>query len=328
MALVAGADLGSNNFRLLVAEELSQDVFREVALENRIVRAGEGIGAGGRVLPEAEKRVRACLAAFAETLESLGVGRRVASLTAAGRDLEGGGLYAEIARETLGAEVLVPSGEEEARLAFSGAMGVLGLYSGDRMMLDIGGGSTEIAWTSEDGEINSVSLKIGVVRLAEELKLTYPTGEEGLSALKSRAARAFSGDASLAALKGWKGRFGPGGARLVATAGTALTLAARFSSRPIENTRALSAVGITAKEVDAFASELARLNLGGIRSLPEVAPGREDVILAGVAILSSFLEQVGAPGCVVSDGGLAEGLVLGFATGGAGIILPENKVGV
>lgn len=309
MTLVAGVDLGSNNFRLLIARLSSSGVLEEVALENRIVRAGQGIGSGGAVSPEALARVRGCLSEFKGILDGCGKPSVVAALTAAGRDLEGGGAYAELARELLGAEVFVPSGEEEGRLAFAGATGVLGLDGGDRAMLDIGGGSSEVAVCLDGCTLFLKSLKIGVVRLTEALGIGSPAGEEGLRRLKDDAAQTFSAlksDLAFGSLD--KARLSR--STLVITAGTALTLAAHLGVRPIQDTRALTGVVITKEGVDESARLFASLKVAQIRALPAIAGGREDVILSGVAILASFMEMCGFAGCVVSDGGLAEGLLL------------------
>lgn len=314
MPLVAGVDLGSNNFRLLVARKTASGACEEIALENRIVRAGQGIGAGGAVLPEALARVRACLREFREVIDRCGEARVVAALTAAGRDLEGGGAYAELARQLLGAEVFVPTGEEEAKLAFEGAMGTLGLDAGDRVMLDIGGGSSEVVVAFEGGQQFLKSLKIGVVRLTEELRPGDPADLEGLAALKFRAAEVFAALSSDDAFRSLdKGRLAR--STLVITAGTALTIAAHVSGRPIRDTRALTGVAVSRGAVDEAAHLFASLEAAKLRALPAIEQGREDVILSGVAILSAFMELCGFAGCVASDGGLAEGLVLGI-TGG------------
>lgn len=314
MGLYAAVDLGSNNFRLLVAEEAAPGVFLERLLLNRIVRAGQGIGAGGEVSPEALARVEGCLAEFGEALDRLGVEKRYAALTAAGRDLRDGGVYADMARCLLKAEVWIPEGTEEAELAFRGAVGMLGGKAGDSTMLDIGGGSTEIAWR-QGNETRFESMRLGVVRLTEEASPVYPLGPDGFGALSDRAAEVIA--------KSGFARAGGGadeGGGLAITAGTALTLAAHLSGRPIADTRALTGVVARSEEIAGFADFLSALDLSEIRALPAIVPGREDVIAAGVAILSAFMELSGFSSCTVSDGGLAEGLLFSRSAGGSGKI--------
>lgn len=302
-------DLGSNTFRLLLARETAPGVVRETALHQEVVRAGEGLGREGPVSEGAFLRASACLQRFGRALDESGATYRFASLTAAGRDLEDGGRLKALAEKLLKAKVRIPSGEEEAGYSFEGALALAGVAAGEALLLDIGGGSTEAAFLKNQS-LFAESLKLGVVRLTETLKPSDPVGCEGLETLVAHALKLFESSPLAGELKGMRKRLSEGSLRLVANAGTPLTLAALKLGLPLNDTRRFSGVKLTQEEVSREASRLALLTRQELSSLPAVARGREDVIVAGAAILLAFFRFTGAAAATVSDGGLAEGQLL------------------
>jgi exopolyphosphatase/guanosine-5'-triphosphate,3'-diphosphate pyrophosphatase len=307
----AAVDLGTNTFRLLIAEETAPGVLRQLELLQETVRVGEGIGKGvGATLAEAAKlRALACLDRFAGCMDRFGATRRLGVFTAAGRDLADGEEFLALAARRLGAELLVPSGEEEARLSFNGALSLLSQMPGDVLFLDIGGGSTEIV-SRLDGKVEGLSLRTGVVRLAEEVPLSDPpTGEEHARILQ-RARDDLYPAAERFYAPAWRERFESATAGLVATAGTPLTVAAQVTGRPVRDTRALTGVRVSARQLEDMIQSYAALTKAQRAALPAVERGREDVILAGLALLAEFTKIFGAPDFIVCDGGVLEGALL------------------
>jgi exopolyphosphatase / guanosine-5'-triphosphate,3'-diphosphate pyrophosphatase len=143
---VAAIDIGTNSVLLLIAQ---RDAYGQlVALEEHatITRLGEGVDHSRELLPLAIARTNTCLDAYAELIRAAGVERIAVVGTSAMRDAKGGESVQAHVRETLGVEARVISGDEEARLTFSGALSGLGYEDEGReiVVFDIGGGSTEI----------------------------------------------------------------------------------------------------------------------------------------------------------------------------------------
>lgn len=307
----AAADLGTNTFRLLVAREVAPGRLREHSLLQETVRLGEGIGAGKRGVAEAAlRRAGGCLDRFAAHLDALGVARRVGALTAVGRDADDG-TFLRHAAERLGAELFVPTGEEEARLSFRGAVSLLpkALGAGALLFLDIGGGSSEAASFTE-GKLDALSVPTGVVRLYEQWPLDDPPTPGQWEVLSQAAREAFSPAASRLDAPAWGRRFAQGEGLFVATAGTPLTLAAEFFTIPVSNTRELNGRRMSEADFRKIADRFRGMTKRERAALPSVAPGREDVILPGIALLGEFMKRFGARGFTVSDGGLLEGVLL------------------
>ncbi|RMG84623.1 MAG: hypothetical protein D6708_16780, partial [Candidatus Dadabacteria bacterium] len=121
----ASVDLGSNTFRLLLAEESVPGALRPGPLRQRVVRLAEGLRPGGALRPEARARAERLLEAFRAEMDAYGALYRVGALAAAGRNAADGPAFAKRAGEILGGPVRIVSGEEEARLSLRGALGLL-----------------------------------------------------------------------------------------------------------------------------------------------------------------------------------------------------------
>src|SRR5256885_13178690 len=148
MARVAAIDCGTNSIRLLVADvsrrEDGSSMLRDVHREMRIVRLGEGVDATGRLGIAALRRTRDALADYAMTVRRKGAERVRMVATSATRDASNRDEFFTMTREVLGVEAEVISGDEEARLSFTGAVGDLDPQDGPFVVADIGGGSTEL----------------------------------------------------------------------------------------------------------------------------------------------------------------------------------------
>jgi exopolyphosphatase / guanosine-5'-triphosphate,3'-diphosphate pyrophosphatase len=310
--LRSAADLGTNTFRLLVAEELGPGRLRFRELVQEVIRLGAGLGRRGAFEPSALERAGEALGRFRGRLDALGVARRVGALTASGRDASDGESFRLSASALLQAEVRILSGEEEAALSSAGALSLLDLGDRPVLFLDIGGGSLEVAvrrGAAREPEA-AFSIPTGVVKIEEAAAPADPlsSADRGrLEAAAREALRPVEGRLDLAA---WKGEFARGQAALVAAAGTPLTAAAHAFGRRISEARALTGAFVSRVALEGVWREFSALTSGARARLPAVETGREDVILAGLALLRAFLDLAGAPGFTVSDGGLAEGLLL------------------
>ncbi len=328
MTLWASADLGSNTFRLLVAEEVRPGALVLRELRQKVVRLAEGLGPGGRLAPRAVARAEALLRRFGARLDALGVERRVGVLAAAGRAAADGPAFARRAGAILGGTVRIVSGVEEAAPSARGAVGLAGPLPPRVLFVDIGGGSTEVVAWSGGRPRAAASLPVGVVGLWERVGASDPPAREDRQRMAAACRAAWEALPGEIPPPGWRHDLGAGRAALLATAGTPLTVAAMALGRSVGDTRALSGAVVGAGAVRRIADRLWSATREERARWPSVEPGREDVILAGVALLETLLERVGSPELRVSDGGLLEGVLLeaverergtaGWADGGLG----------
>ncbi|WP_025321380.1 Ppx/GppA phosphatase family protein [Deferrisoma camini] len=310
VTLWASADLGSNTFRLLVAEEVRPGVVRPAELRQRVVRLAEGLRPGGAIQPRARARAEALLGEFRRHLDARGVEHRVGFLAAAGRNAVDGQEFAARAGEILGGPVRIVSGGEEARLSLRGALGLLARPASRVLFLDIGGGSTEVAAWEGDAPTGGVSLPVGVVGLWEARTWADPPGPGDLGAARAACRAAWERLGPAFDPCRWADDLGSGRAEVVATAGTPLTVAAQVTGRPVSQTRGLSGVWVERRGFDEVFRAFRTCRRADRARLPSVEPGREDVILPGLVLLETFLDRFSAPGFRVSDGGLLEGGLL------------------
>ncbi|GAB4271661.1 MAG: hypothetical protein Kow0092_26460 [Deferrisomatales bacterium] len=306
----AAADLGTNTFRLLVAEERRPGVLVSLELRQKVVRLGEGLAEGGRVLPRAAARAETLLREFRARLDALGVERRLAVLAAAGRKAADGPAFAARVAEWLGARVRIVDGEEEARLSARGAWSLARPARPEALFLDIGGGSTEIAAVRGGSVRAAASLPVGVVALHEVVRPADPPGARDLSRFAAAASEALGALPGPLQPASWREAFRAGVACLVATAGTPLTAAAEYLGRPVADTRALTGVRVPGWALERIWERFTAMTCAERARRPSVEAGREDVIVAGLALLREVVQGAGAGEVVVSDGGLAEGELL------------------
>lgn len=310
MTLWACADLGTNTFRLLIVDERGPGelLFRE--LHQQVVRLGEGLAPGGRLQAAALARAEALLNRFRDRLDRLGVERRVGSVTAAGREAEDGEEFRAAASGLLGAPLRILAGKEEARLSARGARSLAHLGGEDLLFLDIGGGSTEVVAERRGSRQVALSVPTGVVKLQEASAVGDPPAPSELRRLEEAAREAWLPFLSGLNSRAWCRAFREKRAVLLATAGTPLTVAAQVTARDVSNTRRLNGIRVSREELDAVWDRFCELTAAERAQLSAVERGREDVILAGLALLRSFAAAFGAPGFTASDGGLLEGVLL------------------
>ncbi len=180
MTRVAAVDVGTNSTRLLVAD-VDGGQLEEIARRLTITRLGEGVDGRRRLLPVPIARVRNCLADYRRELEALGAERTLAIATSAVRDAENGEAFLGEIEWSYGFTTRLLAGEEEA------AMMVRGVTAGrppfdDVLVVDIGGGSTELVLAA-DGEVTTAtSLDVGCVRLTERFLGSDPPSRPELAA--------------------------------------------------------------------------------------------------------------------------------------------------
>src|SRR5882757_7838635 len=176
---VAAIDCGTNSTRLLIAEPADESRgFTIIDRRMRITRLGQGVNATKTLAPEAIERTAKVLREYREAMDQHGVERVRITATSAARDATNRDDFFTVAKEIVGVEPELLSGEEEARLSFAGATSDLDPAQGPFLVVDIGGGSTEFIGGTTEPE-SELSVNVGCVRITEqELHHDPPRAEE------------------------------------------------------------------------------------------------------------------------------------------------------
>jgi exopolyphosphatase / guanosine-5'-triphosphate,3'-diphosphate pyrophosphatase len=304
MARLAALDVGTNSTRLLVADVEGGAVVAEHVREMVITRLGKGVDRTGRFDPAALDRTLEVLAGYAETCRRLGVERRRLVATSATRDAADRQVFLDGVRDLLGVDAEVLTGQAEAAAAYRGATADLG---DDRptLVVDIGGGSTELILGDGATARASVSLDIGCVRLHERHLHGDPPHPAEVAALRADVA-------------GHLARVGetldPAAAeRVVGVAGTVTTVTAVALGLDVYDPRRIHHQTVDAAELGAVAEKLAAMTVAERAAMPVVAKGREDVIAAGALLLDELVRSFRLRAVTASETDILDGVLLGLA---------------
>jgi exopolyphosphatase/guanosine-5'-triphosphate,3'-diphosphate pyrophosphatase len=318
---LAALDVGTNSTRLLVADVAGGVIVAEHAREMVITRLGKGVDQTGRFDPAALARTLEVLAAYADTCRRLGVERRRLVATSATRDAADRQLFLDGVRDLLGVEAEVLTGQAEAAATYRGATagGVRRGDAGPRteasdldggqptLVVDIGGGSTELIFGHGAISRAMVSLDIGCVRLFERHLHTDPPTAAEVAALRADVA------AHLARVAGV---LDPAAARrVVGVAGTVTTLTAIALGLDTYDPQRIHHATLDASEIAATTGRLAAMTVAERASLPVMAKGREDVIVAGALLLDELVRRFHLRKVVASETDILDGVLLGLAEG-------------
>ncbi|MGH2842559.1 MAG: Ppx/GppA phosphatase family protein, partial [Solirubrobacteraceae bacterium] len=187
---IAVIDVGTNTTRLYIAEVESGAVRAQLARESHVTRLGAGVDSSGRLAADALARTHGVLAGYRSRIEAAGVDRAVAVMTSAVRDAANGQELADAVNARYGIDARILTGEQEARLTYLGAVSETpprargeGARTGPTLVVDIGGGSTEMVIGHGATLVFHVSTQAGVVRQADRHLSTDPPSEPELDAV-------------------------------------------------------------------------------------------------------------------------------------------------
>lgn len=306
---IAAIDCGTNSIRLLIADAAGGEL-RDVHREMRIVRLGQGVDATGRFAPEAIERTKVALTDYAELLRHHDVSNVRMVATSATRDAANRDVFFAMTSEVLGAVVPgavaeVISGDEEARLSFNGAVYELDTTAAPFVVVDLGGGSTEVVLGEREVQAG-YSADIGCVRLTERCLHSDPPTATEVAAARD-VVRERLGEAM---------RVVPvDGARTwVGVAGTMTTLAALAQGMTTYDPEAihLSRVGFDA--LLPVCEDIIGMSHDQRAALGPMHEGRVDVIGGGAIIVEELAEALGSRAgideLVVSEHDILDGIAL------------------
>lgn len=311
MARVAAIDCGTNSIRLLVADLTEHDDgtvhLRDVHREMRIVRLGEGVDATKRLSDAAIERTRAALAEYAAICVRKGAERARMVATSATRDATNRDEFFAMTKEVLGVEAEVISGDEEARLSFTGAVGDLDPDDGPFLVTDLGGGSTELVvgtWDGKRAEITgALSVDIGCVRITERCLRSDPPTAAEIAAAREFAARTLAPAFDAVPVdeaRTWVG-----------VAGTITTISALAQDLPAYDSESTHLSRLSREQISRTAQRLLAATKDERAASPVIHPGRVDVIAGGALITEVLAERLtGVPGLLVSEHDILDGIAL------------------
>lgn len=295
-------DLGSNTVRLLVAQVDAVRGLSPLHAEQRVTRLGEGLARSRRLAPAALERTLATVRAYRDRARALGAERIILVATAAVREAANRADLLEPLAAEGGLEVRVASGTEEARLTLLGVAAGLPAAEDAMSVMDIGGGSTELIAAAGHRPVASVSLPLGVVRLAESYFRADPLDPTEYDACAAHV--------RVALAEAWPVIRPAAPRRLVGTAGTVTTLAALDLGLTAYESARVHGHQLSRTAVERVRDRVGSLTAAERARLPCVEPGRADLLVPGIAIALGVLDGLGLSELTVSDMGLREGILL------------------
>lgn len=298
--LYAAVDCGTNSVRLLVSR-LVDGVPVELDRRLHLTRLGQGVDATGRFHPDALARTFDAMADFGAQLDALGVRHRRVVATSAARDAANSAEFFAGVRARLGVDAEIISGEEEAGLSYSGAVTALPDLAQPVLVMDIGGGSTELVLGSDGAPSAAVSLDVGSVRLRERFLHSDPPTTAEVEAARSHV------DALLDASGIAFGQV----ATWVGVGGTVTSLSALAQGLPTYDRALVHGSTLTLDDLSTLARRLLAMPVAEVTTLPTMVPGRADVICGGALVCATVGARLAGP-LLVSEADILDGIVLGL----------------
>jgi exopolyphosphatase/guanosine-5'-triphosphate,3'-diphosphate pyrophosphatase len=303
MTRVAAIDCGTNSIRLLIAEPDGSGGLTDLERRLEIVRLGQGVDASGVFQADALRRTFAAVDEYAELINKAEVPVENVHFvaTSATRDVKNRETFFAGIQERLGVLPDVISGETEAHLSFIGALSRATPAGEPVLVMDIGGGSTELITGSADGHVQSaISLDIGSVRVTERFVIQNPVADHDLERaaeyvddLLSRIGVDFT------SIGTWIG-----------VAGTATTLAGVYLELDRYDRERVHGANIPSPAIEEILHRLAGMTVDEIRALPSMHPGRADVITGGALVASRIAARLTVADMIVSESDILDGIAL------------------
>jgi exopolyphosphatase/guanosine-5'-triphosphate,3'-diphosphate pyrophosphatase len=297
---VAAADCGSNSTRLLVVDGDG----RALARDMRITRLSQGVDASGTLTPEAMERTFEVLMKYRETCDEFKVTAGLLVATSAVRDATNRSAFISRAHDIVGFEATLLSGDEEAAFSYAGATSDLVESTTPTMIVDVGGGSTELALKVQ-GELKSYSMQLGCVRVSERALgrgvVTPESDAAARSMINAELDRAFSAVPDFGRVAG--------NVRLIGLAGTVATLAQLDAGITVYNRDVVHHRLLTRSVVQAWRDRLASETPDERVTHPGMVVGREDVLTAGLYVLDAVMARLGVDELLSSESDILDGIV-------------------
>jgi exopolyphosphatase / guanosine-5'-triphosphate,3'-diphosphate pyrophosphatase len=310
---VAVVDLGSNSTRLLVAD-VEGGGLHELARRLTVTRLGENVEARGQLAPAAIARVESCLTGYTRTAGQLGAERTLAFATSAVRDARNGAEFLAGIERRFCLPTRLLTGDEEALLTFAGVTAGRRLPA-STLVVDLGGGSTELVIGTQSGASFHASVEVGCVRLTERFLAHDPPLPEEIGRLRDHVRRVIEAAAGRMDVR-----------RAIGVAGTVISLATLDLGLASEDPARVHGHVMPRERIAREAVSLARTPSWRLRRRSGLHPDRAPVIAAGALALDEILGVFGLDELEVSEADVLQGVALALASGEAGLYESTSSV--
>jgi exopolyphosphatase / guanosine-5'-triphosphate,3'-diphosphate pyrophosphatase len=295
-------DVGTNTILCLIAEIRDTGRFRVLDDLHEITRLGQGVDRTGLISPEGEQRSLEVLERYRDHCKSLGVEEVIAVGTSALRDAKNSADVRARFHDRLGIDIRVISGDEEAAYSFLAVQRGLSLVGKELLVIDIGGGSTELIRGNGSGVLNAFSFNLGSVRLTERYLHSDPVQPEEVFEMTEAIDRELS-------LVEERGVRADSTVTLVGIAGTFTTLAAMEKKLERYSHSQVHGSALTLEEVRRQILTLREKTIAERKRIVGLEPKRADVIFAGASLLERIMTSWQTQTVIVSDQGVRYGLL-------------------
>ncbi len=296
----ASIDIGTNTILMLIGEINESLIIKRIEDFYEVPRVGRSVSITKKMDPDSIERGLSVLKKYYAVAQDYKVDKIVVSATSAIRDAENRQDFLKPVKDNFGIDVEVIDGSTEAKLGFWGAVGGMENKAEPTLVIDIGGGSTELSYGANMVPARVVSLDIGAVRVTEKLFGHNPPDPDELK----RAAEFIENSLANYSFS----EIAP--KRIFAVAGTATTLALIAQKRYEFDSSAVTNYEMSFNRLREVFEELKTKSHAEIRKMTRAAEGREDVLIAGSLILLKVLEAAHAKGFFATDRGLRYGYLL------------------
>lgn len=297
---IAAIDIGSNSIRQIVADVFPDGTIRVVDEMKAAPRLGTGLAKLGRLEESHMTEAAEALGRMATLARQLGAKRIEAVATSAVRDATNGNAFLSLVRRESGLRVRILHGEEEARLAFRSALAHFELGAGRSVVMDIGGGSLELALAAEGLVERLMTFPFGAIRLTERF-LAGGNGPKGVKKLRKHVRQEIR---KALPLRDWRG------AEVIGSGGTFTNLAGMFLARQGIRVRSVHGTRIPRHELEHILEQLCAMTPQERLEVEGLNPGRADIIVAGLAVAAEVMARVEPRELTASGYGIREGLLL------------------
>jgi exopolyphosphatase/guanosine-5'-triphosphate,3'-diphosphate pyrophosphatase len=301
MKKVAAIDIGTNSMRLLLCEYDGQHVHNKKK-DLIVTRMGQGVSAKGVISKEAMERNLAALKVFGQKAQEYGASEIIAIATSAVRDAANRDEFTAAAKEETGMDIRIISGELEADLGITGVLSEYTDAPGSLLVLDIGGGSTELILGNTEGIHYAKSINAGTVRMTEGFVTAHPIQEQEIEKMNIRLAELF--EEPVKKLQNMKIE------KVIAIGGTATTIAAIYHGLSIYHPQVVHNSIIPFEYLQELFRRLKDMTVEQRFDVKGLQKERADVVPAGMAILLHLMRSLGFDCFTVSENDNLEGAVI------------------
>jgi exopolyphosphatase/guanosine-5'-triphosphate,3'-diphosphate pyrophosphatase len=305
---IAAIDLGSNSLHMVLVETVRGGAFRVIGTEKEMVRLGARTLSRGKLSTSAMGRGLAALREYKRVAESTGAEKILAVATSAVREASNGEDFLESVGRELDIWPRAISGDEEARLIYLAALHSVHLEGKRALVVDIGGGSVEVAVGGGQGMEHALCEKLGTLRMTEEFVKSDPLSAKDEERLVKHVQKVLAPHRTRMRASGFEAAIGTSGTILAVGA-----LALQRAGKPVPDP--LHHAVVTADQIRAARKWLVSSDLKARLKAPTLDESRADIIVAGSVVLDTILQELGVKELILCEWALREGILLDYIHG-------------